>query len=76
LWAVPLVACTFVDGGVQRTVLVVLCAMAALSVLPFGPLVWFGGLIALAVIGFRWIRSWEVPHAHAPAQPVAAGDAL
>jgi alpha-1,6-mannosyltransferase len=69
LWAVPLVACTFVDGGVQRAALVVLCAMATWSVLPFGPLVWFGGLIALAVIGFRWIRSSR-------AQPAAVGDAF
>jgi alpha-1,6-mannosyltransferase len=76
LWAVPLVACTFVDGGVQRAVLVVLTAMAAWSVLPFGPLVWFGGIIALAVIGFRWIRSWQASDAPARAQSAVAGDAF
>jgi hypothetical protein len=75
LWAVPLVACTFVGGGLQRAALVVLCAMATWSVLPFGPLVWFGGLIALAVIGFRWIRSWPAPDAVARVQPAAVGDA-
>jgi hypothetical protein len=75
LWAVPLVACTFVEGGIQRAALVVLTAMAAWSVLPFGPLVWFGGLIALAVIGFRWIRSWQVPDAVARVRPAAVGDA-
>jgi hypothetical protein len=76
VWAVPLVACTFVEGGAQRPALVVLCAMAAWSVLPFGPLVWFGGIIALAVIGFRWIRSWQVPDALTQAQPAAVGDAV
>lgn len=76
LWAVPLVACTFVDGGVQRAALVVLCAMAAWSVLPFGPLVWFGGLVALAVLGFRWIRSWRAPDAPSRAQPATVGDAF
>lgn len=76
VWAVPLVACTFVEGGVQRPALVVLCAMATWSVLPFGPLVWFGGMIALAVIGFRWIRSWQVPDALTQAQPAAVGDAV
>ena len=76
VWAVPLVACTFVEGGVQRPALVVLCAMATWSVLPFGPLVWFGGIIALAVIGFRWIRSWQVPDALTQSQPAAVGDAV
>lgn len=76
VWAVPLVACTFVEGGVQRRALVVLCGMATWSVLPLGPLLWFGGIIALAVMGFRWIRSWQVPDAVTPAQPVAAGDAI
>ncbi len=50
--------------------------MATWSVLPFGPLVWFGGMIALAVIGFRWIRSWQVPDALTQAQPAAVGDAV
>lgn len=76
VWAVPLVACTFVEGGVQRPALVVLTAMATWSVLPFGPLLWFGGLIALAVIGFRWIRSWQAPDTLSQAQPAAAGDAF
>jgi hypothetical protein len=76
VWAIPLVACTFVDGGVQRPALVVLCAMATWSVLPFGPLVWFGGIVALAVIGYRWIRSWQVSDTAPQAQAVAAGDAF
>lgn len=76
LWAVPLVACTFVEGGVQRTALVVLCAMAAWSVLPLGQLVWFGGLIALVVIGFRWTRSWQELGGPTQARPVAAGEPL
>jgi hypothetical protein len=76
LWAVPLVACTFVDGGLQRAALVVLTAMAAWSVLPFGPLVWFGGIIALAVIGFRWIRSWQTTDALPRSQSAVAGDAF
>jgi alpha-1,6-mannosyltransferase len=74
LWAVPLVACTFTDGGVQRAALVVLCAMAAWSVLPFGPLVWFGGIIGLAVIGFRWVRSWPASDTSAPVRPAVVGD--
>jgi hypothetical protein len=73
VWAVPLVACTFVEGGMQRRALVVLCVMATWSVLPFGPLVWFGGIIALAAIGFRWLRSWQSPDALAQVQPTAAG---
>ena len=71
LWAVPLVACTFAEGGVQRKALVVLCVMATWSVLPFGPLVWFGGIIALAVIGLQWVRSWE-SDALSGAQPSTA----
>ncbi|HSZ38208.1 MAG TPA: polyprenol phosphomannose-dependent alpha 1,6 mannosyltransferase MptB [Acidimicrobiales bacterium] len=77
LWAVPLVACTFTDGGVQRVALVVLCAMAAWSVLPLGPLAWFGGMIALAVIGFLWVRSWPANDASAAARrPAVVGDAF
>jgi alpha-1,6-mannosyltransferase len=74
LWAVPLVACTFVDGGVQRAALVVLTAMAVWSVLPFGALMWFGGLIALAVIGSRWVRSWVASETSARAQPTAVSE--
>jgi alpha-1,6-mannosyltransferase len=76
LWALPLVACTFVDGGVQRSVLVVLCATAAWSMLPLGPLVWFAGLIALAVLALRWTQSWEGLDALPRAQPKPAGDAF
>ena len=76
LWAVPIVACTFVDGGVQRAALVVLCAMVAWSVLPFGPLVWVGGVFALGVLAFRWRRSWPALDVRAPAQPAPACDVL
>jgi hypothetical protein len=50
--------------------------MTTWSVLPFGPLVWFGGIIALAVIGFCWIRSWQAPDALSQAQPAAVSDNL
>ena len=76
LWVVPLVACTFVDGGVQRSALVVLCAMVGASVLPFGPLVWFAGFIALAVIALRWRRSWQVLDVVPRAQPKPVCDLL
>ena len=59
LWTLPVVACTLGNGGVQRAAILVLCAMTAWSVLPFGVLVWFAGIIALAVIWIRWRRSWE-----------------
>jgi alpha-1,6-mannosyltransferase len=72
LWVVPLVACTFTDNGVQRAVLVVLCAMVAWSVLPIGQLVWVVGIIALGVLGFRWTRSWQAPGVPLEAEPVEA----
>jgi alpha-1,6-mannosyltransferase len=54
LWALPIVACTLGNVGVQRAAIVVLCAMTAWSVLPFGVLVWFAGIVALAVMWLRW----------------------
>ena len=59
LWALPVVACTLGNGGVQRAAILVLCAMTAWSALPFGVLVWFAGIIALAVMWIRWRRSWQ-----------------
>jgi hypothetical protein len=54
LWALPIVACTLGDVGVQRAAILVLCAMTAWSVLPFGVLVWFAAIVALAVMWLRW----------------------
>jgi hypothetical protein len=59
LWALPVVACTLGQGGVQRATILILCAMTAWSELPFGVLVWFSGTIALAVMWYRWRRSWQ-----------------
>jgi alpha-1,6-mannosyltransferase len=59
LWALPLVACTLGNGRVQRPVILVLCAMTAWSELPLGVLVWFAGIIVLAVMWIRWCRSWR-----------------
>jgi alpha-1,6-mannosyltransferase len=59
LWAFPVVACTLGNGGVQRSAILVLCAMTAWSELPFGVLVWFAGIIALAVMWIRWRQSWQ-----------------
>jgi hypothetical protein len=54
LWAVPIVACTLGPVGVQRAAILVMCAMTAWSVLPFGVLIWFAGIVALAVMWLRW----------------------
>jgi hypothetical protein len=59
LWALPILACTLGDGGVQRAGILVLCAMTAWSEMPFGVLVWFAGIIALAVIWISRRRSWQ-----------------
>ena len=59
LWALPVVACTLGTGGVQRAAILVMCAMTAWSALPLGVLVWFAGIIALAVTWFRSRRPWE-----------------
>lgn len=59
LWALPLVACTLGDGGVQRVVILVLCAMTAWSALPFGLLVWYVGILTLAVMVIRSSRWWQ-----------------
>ena len=37
----------------------VMCAMTAWSELPFCVLVWFVGVIALAVMWIRWTRTWR-----------------
>ncbi len=57
LWALPLVACTIRNGGLQRAAILILCAMTAWSELPLGVLVWFSGIIALAVMWVQWMRS-------------------
>jgi hypothetical protein len=71
LWAVPLVACTFGDGSAPRAALSVMCAMVAWSVLPFGALLWFTGIIALLVIFLGWRPSWQWLGSP-PWQPAAA----
>ena len=77
LWALPMVACTLGNGGVQRAAILVLCAMTAWSELPFGVLVWFAGIIALAVIWLRWWRSWRGLDLDLLPQPLPrAGNAL
>ena len=75
LWALPVVACTLGGGGVQSAVILVLCAMTAWSELPFGVLVWFIGIITLAVMWIRWRRSWQGLGLHSQPFPVEAGDA-
>ncbi len=59
LWALPIVACTLGNGGGQRAAILILCAMTAWSELPFGVLVWFVGIITLAVMWYCWRRSWR-----------------
>ncbi len=59
LWALPVVACTLGNDGVQRAAILVLCAMTAWSELPFGVLVWFAGIIAFAVMWIRGRRAWQ-----------------
>jgi hypothetical protein len=54
LWALPLVACTIGEGGVQRAAILVLCVMTAWSAMPVGAVVWMLGLIVLAVL---WLRA-------------------
>ncbi len=74
LWALPVVACTLGNGGVQRAAILVLCAMTAWSVLPFGVLVWFAGIIALAAMWIRWLPLWEGLDLLPRARSTAAGD--
>ena len=57
LWAVPVVACTLHEGGLQRAAILILCAMTAWSELPLAVLVWFSGIIALTVMWVSWMRS-------------------
>jgi len=59
LWALPVVACALGNGRAQRPVILVLCIMTAWSELPFGVLVWFMGIIALAVMWIHWQQSWH-----------------
>ncbi len=74
LWALPIVACTLGNSGVQRAAILILCAMTAWSELPFGVLVWFTGIIALAVLWYRWRRSWQGLTPLAPPHFTAAGN--
>jgi hypothetical protein len=76
LWALPIVACTLGNGGLQRAAILVLCAMTAWSELPFGVLVWFAGIIALAVMWLHWRRSWHGLDLRPQPLPSAAGKAL
>ena len=51
--------------------------MTAWSELPFGVLVWFGGIIALPVMSFRWWRSGQGLDVDAQPLPhAAAAEAL
>ncbi len=54
LWALPILACTGGDVGVQCTGIVVLSAMAAWSEMPCGALIWFLGIVVLAWTLLRW----------------------
>ena len=74
LWALPIVACTLGNVGVHRAAILVLCAMTAWSVLPFGVLVWFVGIVALAVMWLRWWWSWRGLALLPQSLPRAAGD--
>jgi alpha-1,6-mannosyltransferase len=76
LWALPIVACTLGNGGVQRAAILILCAMTAWSELPFGVLVWFAGIIALSVMWLRWWRSWQGLDLLPPPLPRAAGNVI
>jgi hypothetical protein len=76
LWALPLVACTIRNGGLQRAAILILCTMTACSELPLGLLVWFSGIIALAVMWVQWMRSpSELDRLPEPLPASAAGDA-
>ena len=75
LWALPVVACTLGNSGVQKEVILVMCAMTAWCELPFGVLVWFVGIIALAVMWIRWTRTWQGVGPLRQAFSVAEGDA-
>jgi hypothetical protein len=79
LWALPIVTCTLGNGGVQRAAILILCAMTAWSELPFGVLVWFAGIITLAVMWYCWRRSWQgldlLPQPLSPAAGDRAVDA-
>ena len=74
LWALPIVACTIGNRGVQRAAILILCAMTAWSELPFGVLVWFVGIITLAVMWYCWRRSWQGLALLPPPLSTGAGD--
>jgi hypothetical protein len=76
LWALPIVACTLSNVGVQRAAILVLCAMTAWSVLPFGVLVWFAGIVALAVMWLHWWWSGRRLDLVPQPLPSAAGNAF
>jgi hypothetical protein len=76
LWAVPIVACTLGRGAYQRATILVLCAMTAWSVLPFGVLVWFAGIVALTVMWLRWWWSGRGFDSVSQPVPESGGDAL
>jgi hypothetical protein len=76
LWALPVMACTLEDGGVQRAATLVLCAMTAWSVLPFGVLVWFAGIVTLAVLWLRWWWSRRGLDVHRQTLPRTAANAF
>ncbi len=59
LWALPIVACTLVDGGVERVVILVIGVMAAWSELPLGVVFWFEGILLLTLLWVASKRSWH-----------------
>jgi len=75
LWALPLVACTVGNRGVQSAMILVLCAMTAWSVLAFGLLVGYIGIITLAVMWIRSSRWWRGLGLLSRPFPAEAGDA-
>jgi hypothetical protein len=59
LWALPILACTTGDAKVRRAGIIVLCAMATLTIMPLGPLAWFVGIVVMAVMWIRHEREWK-----------------
>ena len=59
LWALPIVACTLVDGGVERVVILVIGVMAAWSELPLGVVFRFEGILLLTLLWVASKRSWH-----------------
>ncbi len=71
MWALPLLACTGCEPRLRRAGICVLCAMVTWSVLPFGNLVWFAGIAALAWILARWDHQRQALGAPSAALPIA-----